>query len=200
MKKSEIEVLRHLEAVGLPGKAVRSRMNWTQVRARIDAGVSPKDVANEQLNALATSTLTQPVILATVPPLPLPLGQAGEVVEVAGRLIDLIRPAQQPLAEGFETQVDLQNCKVQYLGQVAEGDYMKIEVSDNGDTLPFDDPGEVEIITEPGLPAPPGGSAADNKISGDGSVNVVGPRTVWVHLRGSEDAASVTATIYSTSR
>jgi hypothetical protein len=200
MRKTEVEVLRHFRSLGLPARRVAKTIDWNGVRQQLSDGTSPQEAAQRHLTRIAASAFSAPLIAWL--PVPSPgdiLEGAGAILEGAGAVVEAVLPPRPPLPVGFSTELDLVNCRVQLIGQVADGDYMKIDVSNNG-TLPFDDSGVVEIITEPDLPSPPGGSSSSNSITGNGSLTLAGPRTVWVHLKGEEDAATVEVTIFNPSR
>lgn len=183
MRAREVRVFKHLVERGLTKRALRRAVNVEALRARLDRkGGSVEDVAADVALDLATQGAGS---------------AAGAVAEsVVKPIVERIFPPPPPLPVGFTTEIALRNCSLRLAGQVGEDAYIKIDVSDNGDTWFFDTPGRVEIITDPPLPTPPGGDSSANVIDGNGSIAILGSRTVWLHLKGEEDVCSVDITIF----
>lgn len=184
MKKVELTVWKDLCALGLDRRAVVRNVDWGSIRAMAATGAAPQALTQHALTGLAAGSLLGP--LTTVP-----ATLADEGAGLLGKLVDPLLPKSPPLVAGLPpVEGNLTNCTVVALGEVAEGDYMRLTITNNGSFFPGDDEGRVEVITHPPLPAPPNAPAGTRpEIVGNSGMVITGPRFVWLHLHGPEDAA-----------
>lgn len=190
MRKDELNVLKSLIAGGIPARLAKANTRWPEVRKELDAGIAPDAIARS----------VAPTFLPLLPLLPvLPVVDPGTVVsgalDAAGKLIGLVFPPPPPLPAGFSCENELTNCTPVFIGTIGAGDLMKISVSNNG-TLPFDTSGSVEVLADPPIPTPPGAVGRTPTIAGNNEIVVSGPITIWLHLKGQEDACDVKVTVF----
>lgn len=181
MRKPELEVLRHTVSAGISAVVARVRIPWARVRGEIAGGVPPLEISKR--------------VLAFLPGLPIdPGGLLSGAGDLLGKGLDLVIPKKPPLPVGYVSENELTNCTPVCLGTIPAGASAKLSVSNNG-TLPFDSSGYVEVLSIPPIDVPPGVTQTP-RITGNNDMTLDGPRTIWVHLNGEEDACDVTITVF----
>jgi hypothetical protein len=186
MRKAERLILNRLVSQGIPRAVALSRVDWLDVRQRLQRGEKWEAIAE---NASRGS-------LAFLGPVPIvPAVSPGDVINTIGDIIKPLLPQTPPLPPGIEVEFSLENCQIVYAGRVSAGDYMEIDVSNNGFPL-VDTQGTVEVIVVPPIAPPAPGQTVTPTIVGNSSFIIDGPCTVYLHLKGPEDACDVEVTVY----